>query len=221
MGLKNYFDSSIGKKQLMAITGLGLSLFVLIHMAGNLLVLVGADAYNAYGNAIVTSPILYPAEIGLVLLFLVHLGTAIRLTLENRRARPERYHACPKQGRGKITLASKTLIYTGLLVFVFLVLHLKSFKYGPHYTTTVNGKEMRDLYQLIQEIFRDPGYVVWYVFSVVVLGLHLSHGVSSTFQTLGWNHPNANICLKRFGCGFAALVTLGFLAVPVFIFFRG
>lgn len=221
MGLVSYTRSSIGRKQLMAVTGLLLSLFTLTHMAGNLLIFVGADAYNAYGHALVSNPFIYVAEAGLVVLFFLHLFLAANLTLEARRARPVSYALNPKGARGGVSIAAKSMILTGLLLFVFVVLHLRTFKYGAHYSTTVDGKEIRDLYALMLEVFRDPIYVAWYIFSLLGLGLHLSHGVSSTFQTFGWNHPGLNPFLRRAGSIFAWLVMLGFSAVPVFVYWKG
>ncbi len=205
----------------MAVTGLLLSLFTLAHMAGNLLIFVSADAYNAYGHALISNPLIYVAEAGLVVLSFLHLYLAVCLTLEARRARPNAYAVLPKGSRGGVSIAARSMILTGLVLFAFVVLHLITFKYGEHFTTTVDGKEIRDLYALVFQVFSDPIYVAWYLFSLVGLGLHLSHGVSSTFQTFGWNHPGMNPIVKRAGQGFALVVMLGFAAVPVFVYLKG
>lgn len=217
--VKSYLCSSVGKKQIIAITGLIWSGFLLTHMAGNLLILVGADAYNKYGHAIITNPGLYPAEAFLAIAFLIHMGLAMKLTLENRKARPVKPAQSPTNCAKGASFASKTMILSGLLVFVFLVTHLKTFKYGPHYSTTVNGVEMRDLHKLIVEEFHEPEEVGWYVFSLIVLGLHLSHGISSLFQTFGLGSVRS--CkIKKIGWLFTGLVILGFLSQPLFIFFQ-
>lgn len=217
--VKSYLCSSIGKKQIVALTGLVWSGFVLSHMAGNMLILVGADAYNRYGHAIVSNPALYLAEAVLVIAMLVHMGFAIQLTLENRKARGTKPSQQPSACEKRASFASRTMILSGLLIFVFLITHLKTFKYGPHYTTTINGTEMRDLHKLIVEEFHEPLEVGWYLFSLLVLGLHLSHGVSSLFQTFGLGSVR-NCAIKKLGWAFAAIVVLGFISQPLVIFFQ-
>lgn len=217
--LCTYLKTSIGKKVVVGFTGLGLSLFVLMHMAGNMLILVGAETYNRYSYKMITNPLLYPAEIGLVVIFLVHVGLAIKLALENRASKQSCYHATPGAQK-RATFASRSMILTGLLTLVFVVLHLWTFKYGPHYTTTLDGHEARDLYRLIVEKFKQPLYVGGYLFALVVLGLHLSHGVSGLFQSLGIR-SSLYPCLRKTAIGFACIVALGFISQPLYIFFLG
>lgn len=215
----SFFSSSLGKKYVMGVTGLGLSLFVLVHMLGNLSMFIGPDAYNAYSYAIVSNkPLLFGAEAGLIVLFLTHIGFAIRLTLANRAARPARY-AMATNGEKGVSLASKTMIHHGMVIFIFTVLHLATFKYGTHYETTVNGVEMRDLYRLMDETFESPGYVAWYVFALLALGFHLSHGVQSSFQSLGFNHPSYTPTIKRVSWAFAIIVAGGFISQPIYLLF--
>lgn len=210
--------STVGKKFLVAITGLGLSGFLLSHMAGNLLLLVSAEAYNKYSHSLVTNPLIYVAEAGLVFLFLLHLGLAISLWLDNRAARDNRYLVSPKN-KGT-TFAAKSMIYTGLLTLVFLVLHLITFKYGAHYTVNYNGVEMRDMYRLVAEEFQKPLYIAWYLFALVVLGLHLSHGLSATVQSLGLG-SSINCKLKRATIGLVLILILGFMSQPIFMMIKG
>ena len=190
-------------------------------MAGNLLLFVGPDAYNAYGHALVSMKIIYLVEAALVGLFVLHFALAMKLTLENRRARPVAYHGSPNGGRAGSSLASRSMILSGAVLLVFTVLHLITFKFGTVYTTTVDGVEMRDLYQLVQETFQQPTYVAWYVFSLLVLWAHLAHGVSSAFQTFGWNHPAYWTPVRKGGALLAALIALGFMTTPIFLFYRG
>lgn len=208
--------SSIGKKFLMGITGLGISGFVLMHMAGNLLLLVSAEKYNLYSHALITNPLLPVAEIGLVAMFIAHVGLAIRLTRENRAAKAGRY-AVSAQGAKNICPASKSMILSGLVLLAFLIIHLKSFKYGPHYDATYNGVVVRDLYKLVLEMFHKPVYSGFYIVSLVLLGLHLSHGFKASLQSLGV-FSSKNPLLARVGYAFAALVTIGFIAQPVVLF---
>ncbi|HVK59964.1 MAG TPA: succinate dehydrogenase cytochrome b subunit [Bdellovibrionales bacterium] len=212
-----YFSSAIGRKQIMGVTGLAWSLFVLSHMAGNLLIFVGPDAYNKYSHAIITNPLLYVAEGGLVLTILLHIYNGLRLTFENRAARPTKY-AMPTNGEKKARFQSKFMAFHGTLILVFLIYHLITFKYGTHYTTVVDGVEMRDLHRLIMEVFQSPIYVIWYVVCLIGLGLHLSHGFYSSFASLGIFHPRLNPWLSKFGYAYAAIVAAGFIAQPLYVF---
>jgi succinate dehydrogenase / fumarate reductase cytochrome b subunit len=136
-GLGKYLSSSIGSKQLMGITGVGLSLFLLLHMLGNLLILAGPEAFNMYGHKMTTNPLLYAAEIGLLVLFFTHVIKSISNTLRNRAARPVSYAKSPN-GEKHTTPVSKTLMGQGIIILVFVILHLITFKYGPQYKVTYN-----------------------------------------------------------------------------------
>jgi len=218
--LKYLFCTSIGKKMIVGVTGLALSLFVLSHMLGNLLLLVGPEAYNRYSYNLLHAWYLYPAEVGLLLCFLVHIFFATKLAFENRAARPIASHPpgmCSAKGA---RFGSKSMIYTGLLVLVFTVLHLITFKWGSYYDIAYNGTQMRDLYKLVVEKFSQPLYVSWYLISLVVLGVHLSHGFSATFQSLGFASVR-NPRLKQVGWAFVIVVTAGFISQPVYLFLTG
>lgn len=213
-----FISSNIGKKYLVAITGICLSLFVLAHMLGNLLILVSPRAYNLYGHALVTSPLLYPAEIGLVLCFFFHIGLAIKLTLSNRMTRSSRY-AVPAAGSKATGLISRTMWAQGLLILAFMILHLITFKYGNVYEVEYGGVVARDLHRLVVEVFRQPGYVAWYIVCLLALGLHLAHGVSSSLQTLGIHHPRYQCLMKKMGIVYGVVVMSGFLSQPLYVFF--
>lgn len=214
----SFLCSTIGRKQVIAVTGLGLSLFVLAHMVGNLLIMAGPEIYNKYGHAIISNPLLYVAEVGLVTLFLVHLSLALWIQLENQLSRRTRY-AMNASGDKATSLTTRTMWIQGLLLFVFVVLHLITFKYGTVYDVEYGGVAMRDLHRLAIEVFQQPLYLVWYCVALVVLGLHLSHGVGSVFQTLGMHHPKWNPLIKSMSLGYAGIVTLGFVCPPLYIFF--
>lgn len=215
----NYLRSSIGRKQLMGISGLGLSLFVLAHMSGNLLLFVGPEAYNSYSHFLVTNHFIYVAEAGLLALFIAHTAIGIKLSIENRRARSSRY-ALEPSGTKAANPASKTMLYHGLVILVFTIYHLVTFKFGKVYHATYGGVQMRDLYRLVTEVFQNPAYVTWYSVALVLLGVHLSHGFASSFQSLGFYHPRHTRCLKVFGYAYAAVIALGFMAPPLVIFFH-
>lgn len=215
--MSGFLGSTVGKKYLMGITGLIWAGFVLAHMAGNLLIFVSHDAYNAYGHAITSGNLLYVAETILLVALIVHVYTAFSLTASNRAAKGSKY-AVAASGKKKATLASRTMAIQGSLILAFVILHLITFKYGAHYETTVNGVVMRDLARLMAEVFQSPGYVIWYVVALILLGFHLSHGVGSTFQSLGLMEGTYRNTWKKLSYGYAVVVALGFIAQPVYLF---
>ncbi|MBI3542089.1 MAG: succinate dehydrogenase cytochrome b subunit [Deltaproteobacteria bacterium] len=214
-----FLRTTIGKKMLVGLSGLGFAFFLLTHMAGNLLLLVGPEAYNEYSYKLTSTKLIYLAEAGLVLMFALHVFLTIQLTAANRAARKTPY----ERGAGgpkRTSFVAKTLILSGLVLLVFTILHLITFKYGTVYTVTYGTTEMRDLYTLVVEKFREPGYVAWYVFAMLILGAHLSHGVSASLQSLGLTTVR-NCTAKKIGWAFAALVTIGFIIQPLYLFFSG
>jgi succinate dehydrogenase / fumarate reductase cytochrome b subunit len=215
--IKGYLSSTIGKKQIVAVTGLIWAGFVLTHMAGNMLILVGADAYNKYSYTLISNPFLIIAELILAVSFLIHVGLAIQLSIQDKAARPIKPYQLPSNCEKRASFASRTMIYTGLVTLVFVIWHLKTFKWGSEYTTTVHGVEMRDLHKLVLEKFSDPLYFGLYIAALIVLGLHLSHGASSLVQSLGFGSVR-NKKLKRAGWAFAAIVALGFISQPLYVF---
>jgi succinate dehydrogenase / fumarate reductase cytochrome b subunit len=223
-GILKYLNSSIGRKYLMALSGLVWVLFVLTHMLGNLLIFAGKDAYNMYSHALINNPLIYVAEAALVIFIATHAVTGIGLKMRNSRTKPTLYAVTPKSAKGA-SLSSKSMIWSGSITLVFLILHLITFKYGTHYVyakdgiaVLVDGKQVRDIHQLVIECFKSPGYVIWYSVCLGLIGMHLYHGVSSSFQTLGLSHPKFNNALKIFGWAYAIVVALGFLAVPLYVF---
>lgn len=216
--LHPFFLTSVGKKYLMAVTGLIWAGFVMSHMAGNLIIFLGSDAYNSYGHAIVSNPLLIPAEIFLALAFVTHVGLAVLLTIENKAAKGTRYAVAAKAEKGG-SLASRTMAVQGSLVLFFLISHLLTFKFGSYYETTVNGVVMRDLYRLLLECFHNPGFVSWYVVAVIILGFHLSHGVGSIFQSLGLKNDHYIPLISKFSTFYGVVVTAGFLSQPLYVYF--
>jgi succinate dehydrogenase / fumarate reductase cytochrome b subunit len=211
-----YISSAIGRKQLMGITGLVWSGFVLMHMLGNLLILAGPDTYNKYSHAIVTNPLLFLAEGLLLVTLLLHIYEGIRVTIKNKLARPIKYAMTPG-GAKAARFQSKWMIFHGSILLVFIILHLITFKYGPDYTVTVGGTEMRDLFRLVVEVFHSPGYVAWYVVAMFIVGLHLSHGFYSSFASLGIYHPKLSPMLSKFGYLYAAGIAAGFIVPPIYV----
>lgn len=215
----NYLTSSIGKKQVMAVTGLGLLGFTATHLLGNLLLFLGPEAFNNYGYTLTSNKLLLVAEAGLLGMFLVHILLAVVTRIENSGARPERYYVKVRTGHGE-TIASKTMPITGAIIGVFVVIHLINFKFGAHYTVTYDGVEMRDLYKLVVMYFANPLYVAWYVFAMLALGLHTSHGLQSSFQSLGANHPKYTPIVQGLSMAYGVVVAVGFSALAIFCHFQ-
>jgi succinate dehydrogenase / fumarate reductase cytochrome b subunit len=214
------FSSSVGSKVLIGLTGLALVGFLILHLAGNLLALVGPDIFNAYSEKLIRNPLLIPAELGLLAIFLAHAYQTVTMWTANQRARPERYQRKARAGHtSRKTTASSTMILTGAVTFVFVVLHLKTFKYGPNYLLA--GGDGRDLYRLVVEVFSRPGYVAFYVAAMILIGMHLRHGISSAFQSLGADHPRYTPRILAGGFALAVLIGGGFALIPIWIFFLG
>lgn len=203
----------------MAITGAGLIGFALTHLLGNLLIFLGPDAFNFYAYKLTSNPLIYLAEAVLLSLFLGHIIIALVVNVQNKKARSQSYYKKERTGRGE-TIASKTMPLTGIILLVFLVLHLINFKYGSNYPTTVDGVEMRDLYRTVIEYFNNPLYVTWYVFAMLSFGLHTSHGFWSMFQTWGLDHPKYTPKIKAAANAYGILVALGFSSLAVYSYFQ-
>lgn len=217
-----YFVSSIGRKQLIALTGLLLCGFLVSHMLGNILILVSADAFNLYAHKLISMGVLlYIAEVGLTGIFLLHFGLAVKLTIENKIARgSQKYYVKNRTGRGE-TLMSATMPYTGLILLVFLITHILHFKFGAYYETTVDGVVMRDLHKLVVEYFQSPLNVAWYVFAMAAAAFHTAHGFQSAFQTFGWNHYVWMPKVKILGYIYAVTVAGGFALITILTHVRG
>jgi len=216
--VSRYVRSSIGKKQIMAITGILLIGFLIMHLLGNLTLIIGPDVFNEYAHRLISlGPLLYVAESILLILFLSHLGLAFKLTLENKKARGSKYVMKKNTGAGT-TFASSTMPYTGLVILAFLINHLLTLKWGTYYETTLDGQVVRDLYRTTMETFSSPLYALWYVFTMICLGVHLSHGFQSSFQSLGFSNPNITPIIKKLGCFLSLGIGFGFAALAIFCY---
>lgn len=218
--VSHYFCSSIGRKHLIAFTGLSLCLFLVSHLAGNLLLLVGPDAFNYYAYKLTSNPLIYVAEAGLLVIFLIHFGLAVKLTIENKQARGKRYLKKTRTGRGA-TFMSETMPYTGFILLIFIILHLIQLKFGAHYETSVDGVQMRDLYRLVLEYFSSPIAAAWYVIAMIAAGLHTAHGFSSAFQSFGLNHPRYFKKIQCISYIYAIVIAVGFSFLAVWAHLKG
>lgn len=209
--------SGVAKKFLIAITGFGLIGFLLVHLTGNLLMFVSPATFNGYSDALISNPLIYIGEAGIVGLFLFHLGTAIVNWLRNRSARGPVPYKVKRWagGASRKSIASSTMIWTGAVILIFLPLHVATFKYGPEYTSQ---EGVRDLYRLVIEVFQRPIYVGWYLVAMLLLGVHLWHGASSAFQTVGVDKQPWTMWIRRIGWVFAVVVAAGFAIFPILVF---
>ncbi|MBI5504418.1 MAG: succinate dehydrogenase cytochrome b subunit [Deltaproteobacteria bacterium] len=210
-------SSDIGRKALMGLTGLLLIGFLIAHMSANLLVPFSKEGYNEYSHKLITNPLIYLAELGLLVFFAGHFVTGIVVTLKNWGARPIAYQRKDPAGDpSRKSLASSTMIYSGLVLLVFVPLHLVTFKFGPWYLTPDGS--MRDIHRLTIEVFHSPINLAWYLIALPILGFHAWHGFGSGFESLGVAHSAG---LRRFGQGLAVVLTLGFMAVPLYVLLGG
>jgi succinate dehydrogenase / fumarate reductase cytochrome b subunit len=211
------WSSSIGMKIVMAVTGVVLVLFVIGHMLGNLEIWAGADAINEYGRRLrFIPPLLWVIRLGLLTLVTLHIVAGVRLTFLNRAARPVAYARRQNVATG---IAARTMIWTGVLLFGFVIYHLMHFTFrsiDPTYKTmedSVHGGQ--DVFRMVVDAFQRKGVALFYVVAMLFLGLHVSHGAASMFQTLGLTHPRYTSMWKRLGPIVALIVVLGFVSVPL------
>jgi succinate dehydrogenase / fumarate reductase cytochrome b subunit len=216
--------SSLGKKFFMGITGLMLSGFIVIHLIGNLTLLnPDRDPFNIYAHFLTqqTGSIIYVAEFLLAAVFIIHFVYAIIIQVGNWLSRPNRYAKVTWQrATSRKSIGSVTMIYTGVIVLVFLVLHLLHFKFGEiiYYTPQGYDYQIRDLYAVVYNFFGNFWNVLFYVVVMVLLGFHLSHGVWSAFQSLGLNGLRFTPVAYGVGSAFAVIMAIGFVFLPVWIF---
>ena len=223
--MKRLFSSTLGRKYLMGASGFALVLFLVVHLLGNLTLYSNTgDAMNTYSARLHALGLgLVILEIGLALTIILHIITAIQVTYSAKAARPIGYeNARSKGGPTKNTPASRNMIITGLVLAVFLVVHIIQFRFGPNieegYTTTVSGVMVHDIYRLVVETFMDIKWVAFYVACMVFLGFHFRHGFWSAFQSLGVINPRWSKPIYAMGFLIAILLTVGFLFIPIYIY---
>ena len=210
--LGNTLATSVGRKIVMGLTGLLLVGFLVEHLIGNLELFRDEDgaAFDGYVEFLQGfGPLLTVAEIGLALLFLCHIYLGLRLTLENRQARKERYAV--RADRGAKTAASASMHVTGALLLGYLIKHLLDFRF--------DGDFLDGPAQSVKETLSQPGHALFYLGAVVVLGMHLRHGFRSAFQSIGASHPKLDPLLEKAAVAIAILFALGFAAFPIYFLF--
>lgn len=212
--------SLIVTKLVIGTTGMLLFLYLILHIAGNALVFFGPEIFNTYSHTLISNPLVVPVEIGLLIVFLIHLFKAIPMTLRNQAARPEQYAKKTwAGGASQKSVASSTMILTGVALLIFIPIHVWMFKYGPEYP--YGASEMRDLYRLERENFNSPLAVGLYVLAMVLVGMHLWHGVASSFQSLGIAGPRVTPLIRKVGQISAVVIAGGFIVIAVWVFLYG
>jgi succinate dehydrogenase / fumarate reductase, cytochrome b subunit len=216
-----FFRSTLGRKYIMALTGILLFVFVVGHMLGNLQIFLGPEAINRYGSFLQNlGELLWVARIGLLVAVGLHVWAAISLSAENRAARPVAYGNYVPKGS---TYASRTMLMSGLIIAAFVIYHLL------HYTVTVpsinftgtnfaelhDEKGRHDVYRMMIIGFRQPIVSIFYVVGMVLLSLHLSHGVSSMFQSLGLKNKNWAPLIDGFAKFIAIALVVGYCSIPL------
>jgi succinate dehydrogenase / fumarate reductase cytochrome b subunit len=205
-----FWDSANGKKAVMAVTGAMMFGFVLLHMAGNLQIFEGPDQFNKYAQLLRTLPeALWAARLVLLGAVIAHTLAAVQLALRNRRARPVAYS---KKEAIASTYASRTMYWSGPIVLAFVIYHLLHFTFG---ITGVPEFIEGDVYHNVVNGFQNPIIAAWYVLAMLLLCLHLHHGISSMFQTLGISHPRYTPWLEKVAALLAVVIFVGFVSVPL------
>jgi succinate dehydrogenase / fumarate reductase cytochrome b subunit len=205
MILSQTLRSSVGQKILMAISGALLTFFLLVHGVGNATSFLGSDAFNSYAAKLHSLGVLVPLfELALFAVFLLHIFLGITLFLQNSQARPVRYQV--ERSSGGRTPGSRTMPYTGVVILIFLVVHLVNFHFTDHSIPIAD---------IVKNVLSQPVYSLFYISAMAVLALHISHGFWSLFQSLGINHPQYNAALRTGTLGAAIVLSAIFILIPL------
>ena len=214
---KEYISSSIGKKQIVAVSGLALILFLIFHLSGNLLLYKGPEAFNAYAAFLESlGAVKYIGRVGLITLFLMHMFFTVLVVKENIKARGKRYDV--SKPVGKRSLATRLMPMSGTFILVYLIVHLLDYTLADHHTvaSVMNGENL-GLYGLVLNSFQTPWRVIFYVLAMGAIGMHLVHAIQSVCQTFGFNHPVYSKHIKRASVFIGVLIAVGFASIPLFI----
>jgi succinate dehydrogenase / fumarate reductase cytochrome b subunit len=221
MNITNLFRSSVGKKFIMAITGMALFLFVVLHLLGNLQFFLGPETLNRYGAFLQGNlELIWPARIGLLIIVGLHIWSAIKLAVENRAARPQPY---AQQEIVAASYASRTMVWSGFIIAAFIIYHLLHFTVqvpavnltGKNFTTLEDAKNQHDVFRMMVIGFQSRVVAIFYIFAMWLLFLHLSHGVSAMFQSLGWKSPGYGSLIARFSVVASWLIFVGYISIPI------
>lgn len=207
----SFWQSTNGKKAVMAVTGAIMFLFIIGHVAGNLQIFEGPAKLNAYGHFLHSiGELLWPVRIVLMLSVILHITATVQLGLRNKAARPVGYS---RKEAINSSYASRTMYWSGPIVLAFIIFHLLQFTAGYIHPDSqfIEG----DVYHNVVAGFSVWWVSVWYIIAVSLLGLHLRHGIWSMFQSIGYNHPRHTPRLKKAAFVIALLITLGYISIPI------
>ena len=220
----NFFSSTIGKKLVMALTGLFIILFLVVHLIGNLQLLKGdsGQAFNIYAKVMTSNPIIKVISYVNYTVILMHVAWSIILTRRNRSARGKQRYAVVDNSSH---WTSRNMGILGAFIFVFILIHLRDFWYQMHYwegipKATYDGVEYKNLYDVVDYVYSQVWFVALYVVAMALLAFHLFHGFGSAFQTLGLNHVKYNPVIKFVGVAFAIVVPALFALIPLYMYFN-
>ncbi len=215
----------IGKKLLMALTGLFLILFLVVHLAGNLQLLLDdrGRAFNIYATGMANNFFIKAVSYGNFFFIIVHVIDGLALAIKNKTARNVRYKVPTKDS--KSSWASRNMALLGIITLIFIIAHLKGFwyqfKFGNIPFATYEGTAYKDVYKVVAATYAQPLFVGFYVICMIFLGFHLSHGFSSAFQSMGINHKKYTPFISKLGLLYSILIPLGFASIPIIMFLRG
>jgi succinate dehydrogenase / fumarate reductase cytochrome b subunit len=215
--------SSVGKKVITGLTGFFLIGFVVVHLIGNLTLFLGPHAFNDYAHFLENALhgwLIYAFEIGLFVIFIFHIVAGVTVAwTDKRKARQQGYKYNKNAGgKSRKTLASSTMIYTGVILLVFVIGHIYLFKFGNH---EIDAHGVKNLYKTVVTVFKGVGFTVFTVVAMILLGLHLRHGFWSAFQSLGLANDKFLPLLVRIALVASVLLAIGFIALPVYLFLFG
>ncbi|NOX18951.1 MAG: succinate dehydrogenase cytochrome b subunit [Chlorobi bacterium] len=211
--ISNWLTSSIGKKFIMALTGLLLILFLVVHLINNLFLFIGPDLFNenvARLDAI--KPLIRVVEVILAILFIYHAYNALTLWWNNKKANPDKYAV--NGSKENSTLYSRWMVITGTIILIFLFVHLSTL--WATYNFGMEGSE--EFYDVIRNLFSNPLWALFYFVIMILLGFHMNHAFQSAFQTMGWNHKKYFPLVQKTGTAIAVIFTIGFGSIPIYFF---
>ena len=223
--LTSFFTSSIGRKIIMSLTGLFLITFLLVHLTGNLQLLIndGGEKFNIYAKFMTTNPLIKTVSYLLYAGILLHAVQGWMLWQKNRASRgSQRYAVHVTRATNTSASAAKSMGWLGTIIFVFILIHMYQFwlqmKLGTLEYVTIEGDKVKDLYAPVAAAFKNIYYVIFYVFCMIVIARHLQHGFQSAFQTLGLNHRRWSPLIQTVGIAYSILVPLGFAIIPIYFY---
>ncbi len=210
--------SSLSHKYVMALAGLFLMLFLVFHLATNLLMLVGREAFEGAVQFLTVNPLVKAMEYVLFAGFLIHIILGVLIWVHNTRSRPVKYHVPLKT---ETAAFSRFMIHTGVIIFIFLVIHLINFYFVKLGLTPVpeGAADSHDFFSMAVIKFKNPWYSGFYILSFVFLGFHLYHAFQSAFQSLGLNHDKYFPAIKVIGAIYSIIIFIGFSSIPVYFLF--